>query len=419
MEALTQAEGQVTDLLSRPMWALDDDELVEVVEGSTVLASRLTAAAALATQELGRRNWARRHNEAGLATWLRSRVRMSIYAARRLCALGELLTKRSALCDAVTSGAVTTHQATSIGTVLADMPADVDAATLEACETRLIEFAAEFDPSALATLGQRALAHVAPDVADDALAKKLARDDERAAQSRSLAITPDGMGRVRIRGLLPVEDGAVITAVLDPLTKPTESTDGGRDPRTAAQRRADAFGDVFRLVLGGVDLPRQGGERPQLNVTVDFDVLNQKLGSGTLDTGHPLSAQSIRRLACDAAILPVVLGREGVVLDVGRSRRLFTGSLRRAVVLRDRGCAFPGCDRKPRWCEVHHIISWADGGLTCLANAVLLCRFHHHVIHEPGGWEIRMGVDGRPDFIPPQYLDPLRDPRRNTIHAVV
>jgi hypothetical protein len=102
-------------------------------------------------------------------------------------------------------------------------------------------------------------------------------------------------------------------------------------------------------------------------------------------------------------------------LDVGRSRRLITGSLRRALVARDRGCAFPGCDRPARWTEGHHIVSWQSGGVTSLANSVLLCRRHHRAVHHQG-WQVRIAGDRRPEFIPPAWIDPARIPRRNVYH---
>jgi len=95
---------------------------------------------------------------------------------------------------------------------------------------------------------------------------------------------------------------------------------------------------------------------------------------------------------------------------------LFTPAQRRALALRDGdGCAFPGCDRPGSWCDAHHLNHWVDGGPTDLSNGVLLCGWHHQVIHR-GEWAVVMAADGRPDFIPPAWLDPARRPRRNTRH---
>lgn len=134
-----------------------------------------------------------------------------------------------------------------------------------------------------------------------------------------------------------------------------------------------------------------------------------------LHSGQRLTAGQVRRLACDAQVLPAVLGGEGQVLDVGQSRRLINGPLRRALVLRDGGCAFPGCDRPARWCHGDHIRSWVDGGPTALDNAVLLCGRHHRLVHA-GDWVVRLGHDSRPEFVPPAYVDPHRRPRRNSYH---
>ena len=113
-----------------------------------------------------------------------------------------------------------------------------------------------------------------------------------------------------------------------------------------------------------------------------------------------------------AVVLPAILGGASQVLDLGRQRRLFTGAVRRALNLRDGGCAFPGCDRPPSWCQGHHIISWLDLGQTNLDNGVLLCGHHHRLIHQ-GEWQARLGTDRLPEFLPPDWLDAERKPRRN------
>jgi hypothetical protein len=187
------------------------------------------------------------------------------------------------------------------------------------------------------------------------------------------------------------------------------------DDRTAGQRRADALGEVCRLALHTTALPDHGGDRAQLVVTVKFDPLARALGSGHLDTGDRLSPEAVRRLACDARILPAILDGAGQPLDLGRERRLISGALRRALVLRDGGCAFPGCDRGPTWCAGHHVIHWADGGVTNLQNAVLVCDRHHRVIHQ-GHWTVKIATDGRPEFTPPTFVDPQQRPRRNQYH---
>ena len=109
--------------------------------------------------------------------------------------------------------------------------------------------------------------------------------------------------------------------------------------------------DICRLALNTGELPENGGDRPQVTVTINFDDLRDQVGAATLDTGDRLTPAQVRRLACDAQLLPAVLGSQGHVLDVGQSRRLISGALRRALVVRDGGCTFPGRKRAnlPPW----------------------------------------------------------------------
>ena len=169
----------------------------------------------------------------------------------------------------------------------------------------------------------------------------------------------------------------------------------------------------------------EGGERVALTVTLNYDTLRAALaghpGTGptpALPTGLALLGENTyirpetaRRLACDAELVPALLGSRGEILDIGRKTRTIPNALRRAVILRDRHCAHPGCRRRARRCQVHHIIHWADHGETCLDNCVLLCSYHHTLIHH-SGWEVHM-LHGLPFFTPPAWLDPLRRPRHN------
>lgn len=238
------------------------------------------------------------------------------------------------------------------------------------------------------------------------------RQEARAHEQRGLTLSMPVDGRVRVSGVLGAEDAATVHAALHPLCQPIPD-----DDRSPAQRRADALVDVCRLALRTGSLPDDGGEPPQLAVTVAYDPVTRALGAATTDTGRRLSAATARRLACDARILPVVLGGSGQILDAGRTRRLATGPLRRALHIRDGGCAFPDCDRPPRWTDAHHITAWTAGGATTLDNLVLLCRHHHRLVHhETAGWTIHLGPDHQPDFIPPPHIDPTRQPRRNLYH---
>jgi hypothetical protein len=137
---------------------------------------------------------------------------------------------------------------------------------------------------------------------------------------------------------------------------------------------------------------------------------------GMLDTGISLSIEATRRLLCDANIIPMVLGSHGEPLDVGRLTRGIPAAIRRALVARDQGCAFPGCDRPASWCDAHHCKHWADGGETAVCNLCLLCSHHHDVVHHDG-WDITM-INAMPWFIPPAWIDPERKPRQHSRHKI-
>jgi hypothetical protein len=188
----------------------------------------------------------------------------------------------------------------------------------------------------------------------------------------------------------------------------------------AAQRRADAIGllaeralaagfgnaargcgrgDVSAETSEGVDAPISGtrAERNQVVLHVEPATLaaDCEPGRSEMEDGTRVSAETSRRLSCDAGLVTVQHGEDGSVLNVGRKSRTIPPAVRRALEARDRGCRFPGCGR--RFTDAHHVKHWADGGETSLRNSVLLCRFHHRLVHE-GGWRIEWWGTGKPMF---------------------
>ena len=190
----------------------------------------------------------------------------------------------------------------------------------------------------------------------------------------------DGMAEYRLR--LDPEGKEVLEAMLGPLSAP-RPTPTCSDLRSSDQRRGEALVEIFRRAAAA------GGEAPTTTkaavfVTVDFEDLKTRSGAGSTITGQLLAPETIRRIACDAMIIPVALGTDSEVLDVGRARRLFTPGLLRALWLRDRGCTIPGCTAPPQWADAHHVIHWVDGGKTSLLNGALLCGRHHTIAHQRG-----------------------------------
>jgi hypothetical protein len=232
-------------------------------------------------------------------------------------------------------------------------------------------------------------------------------DANHAFDGRRLHISPTFGGMVRLDGVLDPLGGEVVMTALAAIMD-SEARSGADEHRTPGQRRADGLAEVCRHWLDRGESSTVGGERPHLAVTVDLEVLERRApGRAETASGQVLHPETVRRLACDAAVSRIITRGGSEPLDVGRRTRTIPPAIRRAVVIRDRHCAFPGCDRPPQWCDVHHIRHWARGGETCVANLALLCRRHHRLVHE-GRWELTMGVDGLV-FTTPDGMAPTRD----------
>jgi hypothetical protein len=199
---------------------------------------------------------------------------------------------------------------------------------------------------------------------------------------------------VRVDGDLDPETGQLFLSALR--AEVDAQARGPEDRRTPAQRRADALAEICRSYLARTDRPVVGGERPHVLVTVDLAALTRSgPGRCQLQDAGRISPEQARRLACDAGVSRVLTAGPSHVLDLGRRTAVVPAALRRALAVRDGGCAFPGCGRPPGWCDAHHVVHWADGGPTALGNLVLLCRPHHRLVHH--GFRVRMH-QGRPVF---------------------
>jgi hypothetical protein len=167
----------------------------------------------------------------------------------------------------------------------------------------------------------------------------------------------------------------------------------GEPARSPAARRSDALGDVCRFFLDHQQARRGGRHRPHMNLTLDLDRY-QALARAAAATvnGTRLNRASTDRLLCDAALHRVVTSGRSAILDYGTTTRTIPTPLFNALVIRDRHCRFPGCDRPTPWCEGHHVQPWQAGGPTQLANLALLCTRHHHLLHSTG-WHAKLLPD--------------------------
>ncbi|OZD46900.1 HNH endonuclease [Rhodococcus sp. 06-1477-1B] len=162
--------------------------------------------------------------------------------------------------------------------------------------------------------------------------------------------------------------------------------------------------------------PQGEPDRPAADRGAYRDLFGDGMSVGWLPWMGPLSRETSRQLACDCILTAIVMDENGNPLNLARTARTVTAKQKRALTARDHGCAFPGCGKPAAWTEGHHIWHWADGGPTDMDNLVLLCGFHHRLIHH-SDWEVFIAADNHPWFVPPATVDPNRQPRQSHARA--
>ncbi|MBK4346184.1 HNH endonuclease signature motif containing protein [Lacisediminihabitans changchengi] len=345
----------------------------------------------------------------------------------RLCEVGEATRAATAV-----DGSALPARYPAIGEALATGAVSADAAAVIVHE---LEQAAPRCSADARLAGERALVDHAPGLTVKQVAgiARHVRDhlDQDGAEPRdvirrhrrslTMVQLPDGM--TRFVWTMPPETAGLVRAGIDHLVgeqlrqkrdrdQQGLATDGmvDLDDRTMPQRRADAAEELFRAAIASF------GTAPTVPlvtmvIRMTLDQLLDGCGAAQIDGIEAgISATTARLLAAEANIIPAVLGGEGEVLDLGRSRRLFSTAQRQALAEHFGGCVFPSCAHPPSYTEAHHLHWWSNGGPTDLANGIPLCSFHHHRIHDDG-WEIVMR-ERVPYFVPPPWIDTDRVPRR-------
>jgi hypothetical protein len=289
---------------------------------------------------------------------------------------------------ALADGAVNLDQARVITAALDRLPNDLEPAQVVKAEEHLIGEAPHFSLKELTRLGEHLLEVIAPEQYDDLLGQQLEREERRARERTALRVKPLGEGLCRVTATLSEAAANRLLTTLDAYTSPRHRQGDVDSPAEAAYLPiAKQRGQAFCALLEHLDptkLPAHGGDATSLVITISLDQLRERLGAGEVighDT-HRLAAGEIRRLACTARLIPAVLGTNSETLDLGRSSRLFSRAQVKALRLRDRGCRADGCTVPVTWTEAHHLDPWSRGGTTDLTNALLLCNWHHHRIHD-------------------------------------
>ncbi|WLQ07648.1 HNH endonuclease signature motif containing protein [Arthrobacter oryzae] len=381
------------------------------------------------------------------AEFLRGRLRISAVEARRRISLAEALLPstgitghheepaRPVLAAAVAAGTVASRAATIITLALDRVRHHAPGETVARMEHMLTSQAAESDADLLSRVARHwvdGLDQDGSEPSEEELRRRqgvFLRRPRRGLQHFEVFATPD-----QFEPLLTAMNTATNPRTQDKTAGGGDCEAEGSGPadpyldlRTRPQRLLDGLVGATKAGLSTGDLPAAGGMRPQVMVTIDYRDLLGRLGQGSNTAGvtgtsaipgtgsftftGPVTASTVRKIACDADIIPVLLGSQGRILDIGRTTRIFPPHIRKALTARDQGCAFPGCTIPAPWCEAHHITYWSHGGTTSTDNGTLLCSHHHHLIHKEQ-WQIQVKT-GIPWFIPPPHIDPRQKPQRN------
>ncbi len=397
---------------------------LEFVDAALAAAGRLTALATTLLGEADAQDAASIETALVTTSWLTERHRLTRREASAMVHEARALQRLEELREGCLSGDVNPQQSRVITSVLKDLPPELGPEEKRAAERTMVTYAQQFDSAALARLSRHLLDVVAPEVAEASDAERLERDAASAARNRFLAFSPDHHGSVLVRGSLPLASAELLVAQIDACAhlehrRALDRLDPRAEQMTPAMRRADALIWIAESAALHRDAPSHGGDRPRVVVTMTQEWLSGQLEShGLLPSGESISPSDLRQLACDADVLPVVLGGASEPLDVGRAHRLVTPAIRAALSARDQGCAFPGCDKPPVQCHAHHIQPWFAGGATSLDNLVLVCPHHHRVVEptraEPHHrWQIRLNSDAMPEVVPPRIVDRDQRPRRH------
>lgn len=356
---------------------LSDPELLDGMPRLHEVTNRLNSLMTRFVAATDRRQAQRSDGMVTVKSWLTGHCRLSgrdaaavVRAGRRLGHLPELA---AAFADGTVSAAHV-HVVTAAMTparLAAAEAAELDLATTDRV---LTEAARVLGPEDTAKAVRRWTIGVDPD----------GTLDDDAGLPRVFRLASSSGGRVYLSGHLDPVGGEIVHTALEAMMNGHRPAD---DRRTHAERQGDALLELCRQALNAGSLPTVRGERAQVRVSIDLMALCAERGVGELSFAGPISAETARRLACDASVVRIISGPDGLPMDVGREQRCTSVGIRRGIESRDVHCVFAGCRAPAAWCDVHHVVHWAFGGVTSCENGALLCERHHTAVHE-GGFDI-------------------------------
>ncbi|MEU0316455.1 HNH endonuclease [Nocardioides sp. NPDC006273] len=324
------------------------------------------------------------------SAWMRAELLVDKGTARTQIKLAHAVTKYELVAAGLAEGVLSEAKATVITKALDKVDADPVATSedLVLAEKLLVDYADLATANELQTAGGRVLAKIDPARFEEAEAKALLAEEERAQQKTALRVWDNHDGTVGFEGVLPTSIGVRFKKQVEAWAQPRKQQLVEKGAPLPPWERM--LGQGFARLIETIDptaLPRHGGDATVVNVVISLEELRKELGTATLGfdeaNGTTITAAEARRMACNATIIPWVLGGDSEVLDMGRASRVFVPIQRKALRLQQKCCQAEGCDMPPEWCDAHHLEPWAAGGRTDLKDGVLLCPHHHRLAHNP------------------------------------
>ena len=352
-------DGVLDELHAMSLGALGDGDVARLLDVATAASSRVTSLQCRSAAEAARLT--------GLATALER-------------------DRHAPVAEVLAAGGLRVEQARVIVEAVDALPSRVDAALRGQARDHLLVAATDHDAKALRQLGKRILDVVAPEVGECHEARLLEQEESRAFAGVELTLVDDGHGRCHGRFVVPSHVGAMLKRHLLALANPARHTeaelrDESGEWKPLRRRLGEAFMEYVERYPAD-HTPQTAGVNATVVVTMTLEQLLGEHATALLDDGTRMTAGQARRLACEAGIIPAVLGTSSQPLDLGRAARLYTKAQRIAMGLRDGGCTARGCETTASGCHAHHDDPWSRGGLTDLARGRLLCPAHHRLAHD-------------------------------------
>ena len=412
-----QALDTIVELLASfpdDRWSLTPKQRVELAVTAQTATTRMQALAAALLAEADKDNAFRRATGSTSAIFIANHTHVTARQAAGMLWDAQRLDQHPQVRNAALAGDITMGHVRAVNKAMEQMPDTFTTTQKTQAETLLIDLAAHCTPDDVLRDAPRIARQIDPVDADDREKTRLAKEREQAWRDRSLNWGHD-RGSLTFHGSLPLIEGAAFKVLIEAHAAQArrdqnDANTPSSQETTVLQRRADALINLVQTAQTGGKAPTLAGDRPVITITLDYHKLQAgAFDAGILPDGQPLSPGDLRRLCCDANLIPAVLGSDSEPLDVGRTSRFVTSPIRKALTIRDKTCAYPNCDKPAALCDAHHIIPWFDGGATRLDNLVLLCPYHHGLI-EPDKystrdqWTVHIHDDGHPIFKPPGRL---------------